>query len=932
MRCGNILTRGEYWPSIWVSPSAYLSSNINSLTAFGSPTGLILGSGLLAYVWLSLSFIPFVLSFIPLVFRDRHVLYLYPGYIIFFLISIGGYSPSWFVDLYLGLGKLPFIGGIFGIALAITTYFMQIVIVYSLFLCTVIFSRLLSNRYPVKKPVNYRNKYRMLRRVIFNNKFVAVIIVLAFVLPNYQMLDGSKYPSNWTPVIGGDGAPAIGAVTTINPPSYWVNEYNVIENQENGIFYVGYTSPIGFAFKWDDSVSGVSQPGIPAPSGFYQNLSNIMLLNETYLTKTLMTMFGVKFFIVDNTTVISNKQYETFFSESPGLQLYYEHPPDLWVYEDANASIFSTGKPLVYSGHNSLFYTYLLSELSNGSLALLSSGSASIPNLSINGNSLNRGVITLTGENISTTHQIESFGGYSNFQWNTSGGPSFYIGGPWIIGDYITDNMLSLNENGSTITIDNISGKSAPWLTVQLNGRDSMIVVPSSALSTTVSGHIDIKNTSASDFYVTGYNASNGVVFSKETRIGNNGNFMIEMPDGISYINVGFDITFHSNFTLSSMSVSYKFVSGTLSYRNNTTFSPVSTNYIYTPNLTFDQYFPAATINYNLGENWTGTSFTTGALVNETGGLLNMTTVNSNRELHGGLLVISYKGIDLPGASLVPIPDCVSTSVLVKITIEYRFQGKNFTSMTVGIGSPNYSASFNIPNSYVWKNISETFLIPPGSSQFNIQIGATFNGSLLIKQLSGSYEFLSERNTTSSFSKQILIKGGNYTVSAYGSGTGSIILDGKILSVNSVSEELYSENFTVPFGKEINISVNGSLALSGIMLRPEGLTFPKGSSSDFSINDFTGSGSINITGSEFIAFPYRIDINGANLVGEESTGFYLYALSNGGIVTFHFYNYFVLNLITILIVIAMYSSLIFIYIPQSRNVYRRFQKFRGSKR
>ena len=913
---------GEYWPSIWVSPTAYLSGKINSLIAFGSPTGLILGSGLLTYAWLSLSFIPFILSFIPIIFRDRHILYLYPGYIIFFLISIGGYAPLWFVSLYLVLGKIPIIGGIFGIAFAIPTYFMQVSIVYALLLCTVIFAHLLSNRQSIKTPVRYTNKYLNLKRVIFNKKLVVVIIILAFVLPNYQLLDGSKYPSNWTPVIGGNGAPAIGTVTSVCPPSYWVKEYNVIENQENGDFYVGYSPANGYAYKWYDSVTGVNPPGIPAPSGFYQNLSNIMLLNETYLTKTLMTMFGVKFFIVDNTTIISNKQYETFFSESQGLRLYYEHPPDLWVYEDANASIFSPVDPLVYSGSNTLFYTDLLSELSNESPALLSSGSAFIPTLSINGGSLNKSVIAVTGENISIAHQVKSFRGYSNFQWNASGGPSFYIGGRWIIASYYSDNLLSLNESGSSITVDNISGKSAPSLTVQLNGRESMIKVPSIALSTTVSGHIDIKNASISVFYVNGYNSTYGDVFSKDTKIGNSGNFSIEVPDGISYINIGFDITFHSNVTLSGMVVFYKFINKTSSYEKYVSSVLASTNEIKSPNLTNDYYFPAGATNYNLGENWTGTSFTTGALVNETRSLLNLTTVNSNGKLNGGFLVLSYKGIDLPGASLVPIPHYESTSVLARITIEYRFLGNNFTSMNVGVGATNYSVSFNLPNSSVWKNISESFLIPPGSSQFNIQIGATLNGSILIKKLTGSYQFLSEICSTSSFSKQIFMNKGNYTISAYGSGTGSINFGGKSLYINSVSEELYTESLTIPLDGEINISTNGSLALSGILIRPESLTVLNGALSDFFIDDYTGSGMINVTGTEFIAFPYRVDINEARLVGVESTGFYVYALSKYGSVRFHFPDYFLFNLSTTLMIIAMYSLLIFIYIPQSRKVFR----------
>jgi hypothetical protein len=909
---------GEYWPSIWVSPVAYLSGNINSLQAFGYPTGLVLGNGLLAYAWLSFSFIPFVLSFIPIIFRERYILYLYPGYIIFFLVSIGGYAPIWFVDLYLVLGRLPIMGGIFGITFAITTYFMQITIVYALFLCTIIFGRLLSDGPFVKISVSYKNAYRSLKHLIFSKKFVTVIIILAFVLPNYQIIDGSKYPSNWTPVIGGNGVPSIGTVTTINPPSYWVREYNEIEDQENGSFYVGYSYPAGFAYKWDDSVSGVIQPGIPAPQGFYQNLSTIMLLNETYLTETLMTIFGVKFFIVDNTTIVSNRQYETFFSESPGLQLYYEHSPDLWIYEDLNASIFKTGVPLNYSGTDSLFYSHLLSELSGGNPVLVNSCTASMPNLSINSSSLNEGVLAITGKNISTSHTVVNFGGYSKFQWNSGGGPSFYIGGPWIIADYSTENTLSLYENGSTVIMEKISGKSSPELTVQLNGRNSMIDVPSPELSTVIKGHINIKNASRSSFFVTGYNFMGSSIFSKEMPIENNVNFSILLPNGISYLNIGFDITFEKNVTLSGMGITYKFTNQTSSYEKYVSSVPVYTNNITTPNLSIDQYFPGSATNYNLGENWTGTSFTTGALVNETPQLLNMTTVNGNGEPDGGLLVLSYKAIDLPGASLVRIPDYESTSVLTKITLEYRFLENNFTSMGIGVGASNYSASFNIPYSSVWRNVSETFLIPAGSSQFNIQIGAVFNGSLLIKKLSGFYEFVREINVTASFSKKVTMKSGNYTLSTFGSGKGLIIIGVKEIPINTTFERLYSKNFKVPIGGEINISTRGNLSISGVMIRPQKLTFAEGITSDFYINDFTGTGTVYVTGYKFLIFPYRINMNGATLLGKESSGFYVYALSKIGNVTFYFPDYFLLNLSTVIIMIAIYCLLIFVYFPRSK--------------
>jgi len=923
---------GEYWPYIWLSPTAYISGNINSLASFGYPTGLILGSGILAYAWLSLSFIPFALSIVPLFFRDRHILYLYPGYLLFFLISIGGYAPAWFIDSYLWMGKLPIVGGIFGIAFAITTYFMQITIVYALILCIAVFARLLSPKYTHKRYASGKKVYRRIYQTVFNRKMVAVLIVLAFIIPGYQFLDGSKYPSNWTPVIGGDGAPAIGAVTSVNPPKYWIREYDAIENQSNGSFYVGYSYPYGFAYKWDDSVSGVSQPGTGAPSAFYQNLSEIMSLKETYLTETLMSMFGVRYFIVDNTTVVSNSAYHKFFSESPGLVLYYSHSPDLWIYEDKNASIIGSGTPIAYSGQNDIGYSYLISKLTDGDPLIMNGRTHHIPELLVNASMENGDLLAFTAENLSDARGIEDFEGSSSFEWNASreGGPSFYIGGQWIIADYYTNNILSLQEEGNAVALTNISGKQEPQIFIELNGKDAMINVPSLDLRTSVAGHLTVQGTTSIQAFVTGYNSTGGVKYSDSEDVGKNGNFSLAVPIGTSYINLGFIIDFHSSVIISNLRASYRFLNGSLSYDRSVSYIPAGNNTANTPNMTVDRFFSVASTNYPLGENWTGTSFTTGALVNESGGILNLTTENDNGKLYGGLLVLAYKSIDLPGATLVSVPRYKTTAVLVNITMEYRFQGNNFTSMGIGIGASNYSASFNVPYSASWRNISETILIPPGSSQFNIQVSAVFNGSLLIKRLSGSYEFLHEENVSLPFKKTIEMEAGTYTVSTFGLGNGTVLLGNRSITVSSKLPQLFSENIIVPANEAVTLQTSGNVSLLGIMIRPEKLYFSHGTISDFRINDFTGYGSVNVNGSEFIDLPYHVDISGATLVGEEHSGFFVYELKGSHTLTFHFPNYAAYNIATVILIIGIYSAVIFLYLPYFRKGFGKLVKFLGS--
>lgn len=169
---------------------------------------------------------------------------------------------------------------------------------------------------------------------------------------------------------------------------------------------------------------------------------------------------------------------------------------------------------------------------------------------------------------------------------------------------------------------------------------------------------------------------------------------------------------------------------------------------------------------------------------------------------------------------------------------------------------------------------------------------------------------------------------GNYAISAFGSGNGSIAINGSRIQIDSLSERLYSVNMTVPFSAVIEIRTTGNISLSGIMIKPENIKFVTGAVSDFYINDFTGSGSVKVIGPGYLIFPYSIVIDGAKLVGKEPSGFYVYLLSKSGIDSFHFPNYLTLNLSTILIILVMYPITVFLYFPKSRDIIRRLRKFR----
>jgi hypothetical protein len=67
------------------------------------------------------------------------------------------------------------------------------------------------------------------------------------------------------------------------------------------------------------------------------------------------------------------------------------------------------------------------------------------------------------------------------------------------------------------------------------------------------------------------------------------------------------------------------------------------------------------------------------------------------------------------------------------------------------------------------------------------------------------------------------------------------------------------------------------------------------------------------------------------LVGEEPSGFLVYGLNGSGSVTFHFPNYFIYNIDTVVIIMGIYSAVIFLYLPDFKRVSESWKKnFKGN--
>lgn len=388
------------WPASVSSSIGILgTSHIQTLPTLGRiPSILLSRNTFLDNFWFLSTMTQFALFAIPAVLkRFKSVSYHYVGALFIFSVALGTYLPiTPLLHFFLWLGHLPIVGGVWAITYAIPNYLLEPFASYCLFFDLLTIVVLYETIF--KKAGGTNNKKVNIKRTI-----ALIVVVSLIMISNWQFFDGSFYPGSYTHILGNNGVAPLGAYQPTNPPQFWQQLYQKLSAPKGANYAVAWLQPYGTAYKWSPRVTGFYDPGISPPDSFYQYLSQIISNGATYLTKTIMDIYGVRYIVVDNTSLspltpfdpsITINQLYQFLNASPGVVLATSYPNQVYVFEDPNATLFEFGGPsLYYRGSDTLDTAYYLDRIlghvppifnkSSPSEAWLLIGSQSLSNNSV---------------------------------------------------------------------------------------------------------------------------------------------------------------------------------------------------------------------------------------------------------------------------------------------------------------------------------------------------------------------------------------------------------------------------------------------------------------------------------------------------------------------------------------------------------------------
>ncbi|MEM3334250.1 MAG: hypothetical protein QW745_08660 [Thermoplasmata archaeon] len=230
----------------------------------GSPPAMIFPLDSLEYFWFILTFSWFSLAIFSMIFISRkyeklHIL----GFLILFIFTIGTYFPiKEFVHIYIYIGNLPIIGGVWVITAAIPNYFMWAIYPYILFYISILLIRIYNNdlkliKHPSEniKNSNFKKLSKNKFKKIFNKKFIVCAILFILIFPNWQFFEGNFYHGQFSPVIQGNGTSPEAAFNILQMPSSIQNLYNNFSINDNGSYNIVWSQTWGFTYKWSERVT-----------------------------------------------------------------------------------------------------------------------------------------------------------------------------------------------------------------------------------------------------------------------------------------------------------------------------------------------------------------------------------------------------------------------------------------------------------------------------------------------------------------------------------------------------------------------------------------------------------------------------------------------------------------------------------------------------
>jgi len=677
---------GMSWPAFIYSPPSILfyKGNINNLYTVGNPTAMIYPFDLTGNIWFVLTFFWFSLSIISMgIFAKKNERLHIISFILLFILTIGTYFPvRQILDVFIWIGTIPILGGVWGITYAIPNYFMWAIYPYIIFYISIAFVRIYNKETFLIKNKNFKIKN------LLNKKSITVIILILLIVPNYQFFVGGPFPGQYSPVLPGNGISSRSPLSPIEMPKDVQYLYNYFSDNYNVSYNIVWPQAWGFTYKWSPITTGWYQPGNSPPPQFFYYLTEIAKKKEYYMLKPLMDIYGVRYFVVDNTSYVNknpilpfltNTEVVNFFENSPGIKLFWNDSPNLWVFEDPNASVLE-GYSMVYSiGNNSAIETaYYFSKILNETPLLIRNSNANI---------------LFNSENIDNKTSIFTYDYFSNKYINNSLNENdfdysymkgiYNLGNDWYFGSTKGNGSLAITNSIVYLNSSEFNYPSLSYGDFLSPGHTGIYIPDGYGVNISVSYDFlgNNKSTSGTSIWVTdkNYTRHGGWYFAGNNFKGT-GTFRhiilnTTIPPGYTYFEVQINSGFNGSIIIKNISISYSlFRINEINYSLEKVFN-VEKNKNYT--ISF-MYEGNGTFTLNEKKYYLDS--------------LNLSTFIFKASFNSSIVKLNIKNISLGGLIIIPNSSNFKMQQINYSKYEYLQAGLFFTgnSKFLSIATPHY--------------------------------------------------------------------------------------------------------------------------------------------------------------------------------------------------------------------------------------------------
>ena len=351
---------GNWWPSVFASPQIVTvsKSQIYLLKTYGySLPMMVMFKNWFQAFWTVLFGMYSIVTLVSLSFlrkektyNRRLAIFLIPFIILFILVLGGSIGLTPIVQVESDLSRIPFIGGIWGITIAVSPWLQSALFAFFL----LFFSYSISKMFDL----NLRDNNRLKRpapngkKRLFKYAIVSIVVLLALA-PSWQFAFPQYSLGAADPGLPGNHISVTGSYYPSYPPSSFIGFYSYLSSSSNLTYSVFSNDQWSIPEKWDSGILSIGPPGVPPSQNFSDLFSYVYQENLYMEVGPLCDLYGVKYFFIDNSTVKNITPLVKFLKETSLVQMY--SGKNLSVFEDPAASNVEAANVLIgYSNESNV--------------------------------------------------------------------------------------------------------------------------------------------------------------------------------------------------------------------------------------------------------------------------------------------------------------------------------------------------------------------------------------------------------------------------------------------------------------------------------------------------------------------------------------------------------------------------------------------------